>query len=88
VGIIVANVMGESRREVGGQALASASRETARRRHGDVRLRRRLDEFGYITGLRFSLGLWPPLTPTRGPGFSAPTGAGVNPCSYAAHNRL
>jgi len=49
-GSIDANEVGESRGEAGGQALASGSRGTARRRHGDARLRRRLDELGSITG--------------------------------------
>lgn len=39
-------------------------------------------------GLRFSLALWPSLTLTREPDFSAPTGARVSPCPYAAHNPL
>jgi hypothetical protein len=78
--------VGESRGEAGGQALASGSRDAARRPHGDARLRRRLDEVGSVTGLRFSLGLWPSLTPTGGPDCSAPVGARVSPCSYVAHN--
>ena len=68
------------------QTLAAASRDAARRRHGDARLRRRLDRLGSITGLRFSLGLRPPVTPIRWPGISASTGARVNPCSHAAQN--
>jgi hypothetical protein len=55
----------ESRIVLGGQDLASASRDAAGRRHGDVRFRRRLDELGSITGLRSSLGHRPPLTPYR-----------------------
>lgn len=65
--------VGEFRRESGRQAFASASRDAARRRHGDVRLRRRLDELGYIAGFRFSLGLRPPVGPRRaGPGSRRP----------------
>ena len=72
---IVPDVMGKSCMDVSGQVLASVSRNAAGRRHGDVRLRRRLDKLGFITGLRFALGQGRPLTPKHGPGISAPTGA-------------
>ncbi|HVA08341.1 MAG TPA: hypothetical protein VNG12_16525 [Acidimicrobiales bacterium] len=50
------NVMVRDSGDVSDQAFASASRDAAGRRPGDVRLRRRLAELGSITGLRFSLG--------------------------------
>jgi Fe2+ transport system protein FeoA len=50
------NVMVRGSGDVSGQAVASASRDVAGRRPGDVGLRRRLAELGFITGLRFSLG--------------------------------
>jgi hypothetical protein len=57
-----------------------ASVSSARRRHGDVQLCRHLDELGYNTGLRFSLDLWPILTPTSGPVVSAsPTASAEAP---------
>jgi hypothetical protein len=65
-------VRGKSRGYVRDQTFASASRDAVRRRHGDARLCRRLDKLGSITGLRFSLGLRPPLTPMRWPGSQRP----------------
>ncbi len=65
-------VRGKSRGDVSDQTFASASRDAVRRRHGDARLCRRVDELGSITGLRFSLGLRPPVTPLRWPGSQRP----------------
>ncbi len=50
------NVMVRSSRDVSGQTFASTSRDAAGRRLSGVRLRRRLAEIGFITGLRFSFG--------------------------------
>jgi len=70
-------VRGKSRGAVSDQSFASASRDVVRRRHGDARLCRRLDELGSITGLRFSLGLRPPLTPLCWPGSQCPGEQGL-----------
>jgi hypothetical protein len=45
-----------------------------------------LDRLGSITGLRFSLVLRPPLTPTRDLGSQRPPEHWVKPCSHAAQN--